>query len=100
MKEDYSTQLEKLSDIREAGLVIALDFVTPSYIGDYYLFSKKPSKYYWMAIDRVEAYAISADFFHNELFTKYKDLKEVMLGSALEKYRIQFKTKMVTLIHL
>jgi hypothetical protein len=33
-----------------------------------------------MAIDRVDAYAISSDFFFNELFTKYKDLKDVMLG--------------------
>lgn len=96
MKEDFSTQLEKLNDIREAGLVVALDFITPSYIGDYYLFAQKPSEYYWMAIDKVEAYAISADFFHNELFSKYKDLREIMLGQAHEKYRIMFKSKIVS----
>jgi hypothetical protein len=39
IKEDFSNQLERLNDIKEAGLVVALDFITPSYIGDYYLFS-------------------------------------------------------------
>lgn len=96
IKEDFSTQLEKLNDIKEAGLVVALDFITPSYIGDYYLFSQKPSEYYWIAIDRVDAYAISSDFFFNQLFTKYKDLKEIMIGQSFEKYRIMFKSKIVS----
>jgi hypothetical protein len=87
-KEDFSAQLEKLNEIRESGLVIALDFVTTSYIGDYYLLSQKPSEYYWLAIDMVEGYAISYEFLNDEIFPKYKDLKEAMLGQAHEKYRI------------
>jgi hypothetical protein len=80
MKEDFSSQLEQLNSIRESGMIIALDFLTHSHIGDYYLFSQKPSEYYWMAIDTVQAYAISSTFFYNELFPKYKDVHGVLLG--------------------
>jgi len=61
-------------DMYTRGILIALRKSNFGYIGDYYVLASKRAAFYYVAMSRVSAYALTKQFIFKQLFKKFPGL--------------------------
>jgi UDP:flavonoid glycosyltransferase YjiC (YdhE family) len=73
------------------GILVANKRNGQGYFGDYYIFAGKRSQFYYCAISRCTAFALSKDFIYNNLFEMFPNLRSDMLATSFARYIREFR---------
>ena len=66
--------------------LILKEFVTPTYIGDFYILTQSKSKYFYVASENVDVLSLTQGFLVEHIFGKYPQLKNEMIAEAKIRY--------------
>ena len=89
--DEEAEYLPGQDDIRDKKIMIAKHYRGFGYIGDYYVFASKRSEFEYMAITKVECYAIPKRFMFKTIFTKFPGLHSEMLAESFSRYIKEFR---------
>jgi len=78
-------------DMSTRGILIALRKSNFGYIGDYYVLASKRAAFYYVALSRVSAYALTKQFIFKQLFKKFPGLHPEMLAESFSRYIKDFR---------
>lgn len=73
------------------GIVIATRKFKTGYIGDYYVLASKRAQFYYVALSRVSAYALTKQFMFKTIFKKFPGLHNEMLAESFAHYIREFR---------
>lgn len=77
--------------MQKKGHLIAQKRNSYGYIGDYYVLSSKPSQFYYVALQNVEAFALTKQFLYRTIFQKFPGLQQDMLSESFSRYIREFR---------
>jgi hypothetical protein len=78
-------------DMSTRGILIAMRKSNFGYIGDYYVLASKRAAFYYVALSRVSAYALTKQFIFKQLFKKFPGLHPEMLAESFSRYIKEFR---------
>jgi hypothetical protein len=78
-------------DMSKKGILVAMKKMGFGYIGDYYVMASKRSQFYYCALTRVSAYALTKAFMFKHLFKKFPGLHSEMLADSFSRYIREFR---------
>ena len=78
-------------DMTRRGILVASHKLGIGYIGDYYVLASKRSQFYYCALGRVSAYALTKQFMFKDLFKKFPGLHSEMLAESFSRYIREFR---------
>jgi hypothetical protein len=78
-------------DMMRRGIQVASKRHGSGYFGDYYIFAGKRSQFYYCALSRCTAFALSKDFIYNRLFALFPSLHSDMLATSFARYLREFR---------
>lgn len=61
----------KILRIKERNYLILKEHTTPTYIGEYYIFTSQMSRYNYIAETNVETFSLTQSFMVDHIFSKY-----------------------------
>ena len=70
----------------KAGHNIATKYHSPNYIGDYFVLASKRSQFHFVALTRVETFALSKSFLFTKIFPRFKGLHTELLVESFYRY--------------
>merc|ERR1711957_1085836 len=68
------------------GILIALRKSNFGYIGDYYVLASKRAAFYYVALSKLHAYALTKQFIFKQLFKKFPGLHSEMMAESFARY--------------
>ena len=77
--------------MNKRGILLALKKLNYGYIGDYYVLASKRSQFYYVALSRVSAFALSKEFIFKMIFEKFPGLHSEMLAESFARYIREFR---------
>jgi len=89
--EDENDNMKGKPDIQKRGILVATQKSGYGYIGDYYVLASKRSQFYYMAMSRVQAYALTKKFMFKQLFKRFPGLHSEMLAESFSRYIREFR---------
>jgi hypothetical protein len=78
-------------DMSTRGILIAMRKSNFGYIGDYYVLASKRAAFYYVALSRVSAYALTKQFIFKQLFKKFPGLHPEMLAESFSRYIKEYR---------
>lgn len=72
--EGEDDELFGTKDMLNRGILCAMKKANYGYFGDYYVLASKRSQFYYVALSRVSAFALSQQFIFKTLFRKFPGL--------------------------
>lgn len=90
LKLDSYTR-DKVVTIKGKHYLILKEHTTPTYIGEYYIFTSQMSRYNYIAQENVETFSLTQSFIFDHMFAKYPQLKTEMVAEAHNRYNTKFQ---------
>eukprot|EP00347_Sterkiella_histriomuscorum_P001570 403371524 len=89
--QNDSITRDKIVKYNGKNYLILKEHTTPTYIGEYYIFTSQMSRYNYIARENVETFSLTQQFMFDHIFSKYPQLKTEMIAEAHNRYTTKFQ---------